>query len=1049
MFKDVPRAFDVPKLERDVMKFWADNDVLHRYLHRNEDSEEVFSFLDGPITANGPMGVHHAWGRTYKDLWQRYNTMLGKKQRYQNGFDCQGLWVEVTVERDLGFSNKRDIEAYGIAEFVRKCKESVFHWSSVQTAQSKRLGYFMDWDNSYFTLSDENNYTIWRFLKVCHERGLLYKGTDVMPWCARCGTGISDAEAAEGFQELTHRAVFVRFPLLDRPGEYLLVWTTTPWTLTSNVAVAVNPALTYLRVRQGGEVYYVARGAESALKGSFDVLGELPGAEMLGWRYAGPFDTLPAEDGVEHRVIPWADVTETEGTGLVHIAPGCGEEDFALSKEFNLPVIAPLDQNGVYGDGFGWLTGRQVSDVTDDIINDLANRGILYRAHDYTHRYPTCWRCGTPLVFRLVDEWFINMEPLRGPMMEIVRQINWIPGFGLERELDWLRNMGDWMISKKRYWGLALPFWICPNEHLEVIGGKEELFARALTGADQLESPHRPWVDAVTIRCSTCGEVAERIQDVGNPWLDAGIVPYSTLDYVSDPENWAVWFPAEFITESFPGQFRNWFYSMLAMSTVLTDRPPFLNVLGYALARDENGREMHKSWGNLIPFDEAADRAGADIMRWLFCLHNPEVNLNFGWAPLEEVKRRLLVLWNTYSFFVTYANVDGWDPSVGAPPVVDRPILDRWIIARLQSVIATVRDGLDRYDAMVPARSIEAFIDDLSTWYVRRSRRRFWKAENDLDKECAYATLYECLTTLSRLLAPFMPFISESLYQNLVRVAAPESPVSVHLTDYPSVQLDLLDEKLLNDMSVAQHVVALGRAARERAKIQVRQPLGTMFVTVPSPEAAAAVETMREIILDELNVKSLEFAGTGDQFVTYSVRPKLPLLGPKYGKLVPEIRRGLESLDPAEVVASVQAGRPVRVPTSNGPVELAPDEILPEAIERAGFVAMAGAGYLVALDTELTPGLIAEGWARTVVRRINDWRREAELNIDDRIAIRYQASPVIAAAIAAYSEYIRRETLATELSAEVLDGAGYYAEAVWGNEWLRVRLRRAAERVVV
>lgn len=1045
MFDPVPQEFNVPGLEEEVLAFWAENQIERRYLERNAEAEERFSFLDGPITANGQMGVHHAWGRTYKDLWQRYNTMLGKRQRYQNGFDCQGLWVEVSVERKLGFKSKRDIEAYGIAEFVRACKEDVFAWAAEQTRQSERLGYFMDWPNSYYTLSDENNYTIWHFLKKCRDMGLIYRGRDVMPWCTRCGTGLSEHEiATEGYQELTHRSVFVRFPLLDRPDESLLVWTTTPWTLTSNVAVAVNPALTYLKVRQGDQVYYVAKGAVAgALRGQYETLDELPGAAMLDWEYRGPFDELPAEQGVRHRIIPWDDVSQDEGTGLVHIAPGCGKEDFALGQEFGLDVIAPLDQYGVYQDGFDWLSGQNVQDATDPIITDLEAKGVLYRAHEYSHRYPVCWRCGTQLVFRLVDEWFISMDPLREPMMEVVRKIRWIPSYGLDRELDWLRNMSDWMISKKRYWGLALPFWRCPDGHLTVIGGKDELFERAIGGLDHLESPHRPWVDAVRIRCDECGQIAERIPDVGNPWLDAGIVPYSTLHYDTDRQYWADWFPADFITESFPGQFRNWFYSMLAMSTVLEDTNPFKTVLGYALVKDQSGREMHKSWGNLIPFDEAAARAGADTMRWLFCLHNPETNLNFGWDALDDVKRRLLTLWNTYRFFVTYAVLDGWTPDA-AVPVAERPELDRWVLARLNTLIGEVRAGLDRYDSVDPARAIERFIEDLSTWYVRRSRRRFWRAENDTDKLAAYTTLWEALAVLARLIAPFLPFLAETLYQNLVRSVISDAPASVHLTDYPVVEGGLIDEELLRSMGAAQQVVALGHAARGRAKLNVRQPLATIFVTAPDSRAVESVQAMRDIILDELNVKQLRFSGSGDQFVTYSVRPNLPVLGPRYGKLMPAIRRALDSLDPEAVAAAVERGETVSLNVDGDEVTLQPTDILPSAQQREGFAAMAAGGYVVALDTELTPQLRREGLARQVVRRLNDWRKNAGYNIEDRIQVQYEASPEMAETIQQYGDYIQSESLATSLRPSSLGAGGYRAEARMGDEWLRVEMRREA-----
>jgi isoleucyl-tRNA synthetase len=1043
MFEQVPKHFDQPSLEHDVIRFWEENDIERRYLDRNADAEERFSFLDGPITANGPMGVHHAWGRTYKDLWQRYNTMLGKRQRYQNGFDCQGLWVEVTVERALGFTNKRDIERFGIAEFVRECKADVFRWADMQTSQSRRLGMFMDWDNSYYTLSDENNYTIWAFLKTCQERGLLYRGTDVMPWCTRCGTGISEAEAAEGYQELTHRAVFVRFPLVERPGESLLVWTTTPWTLTSNVAVAVNPDLCYVLVRQGGDIFYIAQGALAAVRGDRQILAEVSGSSIVDLHYQGPFDDLPAARGVEHRVIPWKDVTAEEGTGLVHIAPGCGKEDFALGKEFGLAIIAPLDQNGTYVDGFSWLSGRTVHDVSDDIVNDLERKGLLYRTEQYAHRYPTCWRCGTQLAFRLVDEWYISMDRLREPMMEVAARIRWLPPYGLDRELDWLRNMGDWMISKKRYWGLALPFWICPNAHLHVIGSKEELFERAIGGVEHLESPHRPWVDEIEIVCRECGEVARRIPDVGNVWLDAGIVPFSTMRYTSDPAYWREWFPADFITESFPGQFRNWFYSMLAMSTVLVDSNPFQTVLGYALLRDQYGREMHKSWGNTIPFDEAADRAGADLMRWLFVRHNPETNLNFGWDALDEVKRRLLVLWNAYSFFVTYARVDGWTPAKPAPEPAERPLLDRWVLARLNQATGTIRAALDDFNAVPAGEAIERLIEELSTWYIRRSRRRFWRSENDEDKSAAYATLYACLATLSRLIGPFMPFLAEALYQNLVRTHDAMAPVSVHLAEYPEVDHSAVDAELLRAMSVAQTIVALGRAARERAGVKVRQPLAALYLRVPSESARAEVALLQDIILEELNVRSLRFATAEDEFVVYSVRPNLPVLGPRLGRQVNAVRSGLAALDPGAVASAVQRGEEIELGIDGQTLRFAPSEVLVDVREREGFAAMAEGGFLVALDTQLTEDLIAEGFARDVIRRINEWRKEAGFDVQDRIRVRYGASTRLDAAIDTFGESIGAETLALSLESGDPRGQGFVAEAEFAGERLRVELERA------
>ncbi|HEX5369859.1 MAG TPA: isoleucine--tRNA ligase, partial [Dehalococcoidia bacterium] len=860
--KPVPTRPHFVELENQTLAWWRERDMIARYIHRNDNSDRRWSFIDGPITANNPMGVHHAWGRSYKDCFQRFHTMLGEKQRYQNGFDCQGLWIEVEVEKQHGFTSKKDILEFGVDKFVQECKDRVDHFAGVQTEQSIRLGYWMDWDNSYYTNSDENNYTIWMFLKTCWEKGWVYKGHDVMPWCPRCATGLSEHEiVTEGYQEITHTSVYLKFPLVEREGESLLVWTTTPWTLAANVAAAVNPDLTYLKVRQGDDILYVSKGAaKTALRGEHEVVAELKGRDLVGLHYRGPFDELPPAQGVEHRVVAWDEVSEEEGTGIVHTAPGCGKEDFALSKEEGLAVIAPTDDEGVYVEGFDWLTGRYVSDAAtrDAIFDSLREKGILYRLQQYTHRYPVCWRCGTELIFRLVDEWFISMDQLRHQIADVTRQIRWIPDFGLARELDWLKNMDDWMISKKRYYGLALPIYDCPAcGTFEIIGSETELNERAVEGWDVFEghSPHKPFIDAVKIRCAKCGEVVERIPDVGNPWLDAGIVPFSTLGYRHDRTYWEQWFPAQFITEAFPGQFRNWFYSLLTMSTALVNRPPFEVVLGHAMVRDEHGEEMHKSKGNAIWFDDAADSMGVDVMRWLFFRQNPAANVNFGYGPADEVRRGMfLTLWNTYAFFVTYASLDGWQPSAGEPA---RTELDRWVLSELHQLVRGVTERLQDFDTLSATRMVEGFVEDLSNWYVRRSRRRFWKSESDADKQAAYATLYECLTTLTRVLAPFTPFLAEELYQNLVRSFEAATPESVHLTDWPQADQSKIDRALSADTRLVMRVASLGRAARAKAQIKVRQPVAELFVKLPTQAEERALERLAPQLLDELNVKAL------------------------------------------------------------------------------------------------------------------------------------------------------------------------------------------------
>jgi len=1038
-FREVPTKVDFPAMERDLLEWWKRDGIVEKYLHRNDESSERFSFLDGPITANNAMGVHHGWGRTYKDLFQRYQAMLGKKQRFQNGFDCQGLWVEVEVEKELGLKSKRDIETFGVAEFVERCKERVRKFSARQTDQSIRLGYWMDWDNSYFTMSDENNYTIWHFLKTCHEKGWIFKGHDVMPWCPRCGTGISEHEiATEGYQDRTHLSVFVHFPLADEENASLLAWTTTPWTLAANVAAAVHPELDYIRAVQNGRAYYLARdAAKNALRGEYEITAELKGAELVGRTYTGPFDELPASTDVNHRVIAWNDVSAVEGTGIVHIAPGCGKEDFALSKVNDLQVIAPINEFGVYVPGFDWLTGQYVHEVASPIMKNLQEKGFLYRGEQYKHRYPVCWRCNTDLVFRLVDEWFIRMDELRQPMMDVTRQVNWVPSFGMDRELDWLLHMDDWMISKKRYWGLALPIYECAAcGNFEVIGSEVELKERAVEGWDEFEgnTPHRPWVDAVKIACSKCGEKVSRIPDVGNPWLDAGIVAFSTLNYRHDPEYWAEWYPADLITESFPGQFRNWFYAVIAESTALTGKPAFKNVFSYALMRDEKGDEMHKSKGNAIWFEDAAESMGVDTMRWLFSTVNPSTNMNFGFNIADEVRRRfILPLWNSYSFFATYARLDAFNPldPTNQIPLAERSLLDRWIISRLNQVVAATNENLLTYNPNGAANEIERFVvEELSNWYIRRNRRRFWKSDSDRDKAAAYITLYECLTTVSKLVAPFIPFVAESMYQNLVRAIDQDAPESVHLCLFPMADESRVDAQLASDMTAVLEVVKLGRAARGEANIKVRQPLPAVLVYSRETSVMEAVVRLKDQVTDELNVKDVRPLVELGEVVAYDIRPNLKVLGPKYGKRLNEIRVLLGKEDPVRVAERVTAEQTIDLTTESGEiVSLEPSEILVDLMKRAGYAAAQGALATVVLDTEITPELIEEGIARDFVRGIQDARKTAGYRIEDRIIVEYTGDPEISGAIDKFADYVRSEILADTLTAITVVGASDQVES--------------------
>ena len=866
-----------PKTEEKILEFWRKNGIFEKLRKKIKDKKR-WSFLDGPITANNPMGVHHAWGRTYKDVFQRYKAMRGFDQRFQNGFDCQGLWVEVEVEKELGFKSKKDIEKYGIAKFVEKCKERVKKYATIQTDQSIRLGQWMDWENSYYTMSDENNYAIWRFLKKCHEKKLLYKGLDVVPWCWRCGTAISQHEIlTEDYKEIAHKSILIKYPVKNKKNVYLLVWTTTPWTLPGNVAVAIDADKTYVEAtgENKGESYYIIEAAAKRLK--FDIIKTLAGEELVGLTYASPFDELPAVKksllnythkivATDSRILP---ISETEGTGLVHIAPGQGAEDYRLGKKEKLPVINLIDDAAIYLEGLGDFSGKNAKEHPEMIIDYLKTVNLLFDAPKYIHRYPTCWRCKTELVWKMADEWYISMDKLRKPLMAAAKKITWIPSFGLERELDWLKNMSDWLISKKRYWGLALPIFECACGHFEVIGSKEELKKRAIEGWEKFEnySPHKPWIDNIKIKCPKCGKKVLRIADVGNPWLDAGIVPYSTMGYFENKSFWRQWFPADLVCESFPGQFKNWFYSLIVMSEVLEKTPPMKTVFGYASVRDEKGEEMHKSKGNAIWFDEVAEKMGVDVMRWMYAKQNPADNLKFGYGAAKESERKLMNLWNSFTFFKTYGikimtekSDFGSDSGRNRTSDSNLPLLDRWILSRLNSLMEEVTKNMDRYNPSFAARAIEDFfINDLSLWYIRRSRGRFQKPKTEKEKETAAGVLYSALINLSKIISSFLPFLSEEIYSSLKNKTMPES---VHLCDWPKSEKKLINLELEKQMDFVREVSAKGLALRAEAGIKVRQPLASLKFPISNFQFSKNKELL-DLIKDEVNVKEIVL---GDKF---------------------------------------------------------------------------------------------------------------------------------------------------------------------------------------
>src|SRR3989344_9331995 len=832
--------YNPQEVEKEIIKFWEKDKVFDKVRKKNKGNKP-FSFIDGPITANNPMGVHHAWGRTYKDIFQRFKAMQGFDQRYQNGFDCQGLWVEVEVEKDLGLNSKKEIEEYGLEKFSKACRKRVEKYSKIQTEQSIKLGQWMDWDNSYYTMDDYNIEHIWNFLKECHKKGWLYKGTNVMPWCLRCGTSLAQHELVDTYEDKVHEAVYFKVPIKNTKNHFLLLWSTTPWTFPANVAAAINPGLMYVKAEQSGNIFYLAENVAGKVLGNdYKILERIKGNKLIGLEYAGPFDYLPVVKNIKHKVVVWKDVSEEEGTGIVHIAPGCGEDDNLLAKKENLPEISPIDENGDYIEGFDWLTGKNVRKIHKLIIEDMEKNNFLYKAENYRHRYPHCWRCKEELVFRLVSEWFISSDEIRPLMKKNAKEVFWHPEHGGKLMQDWLDNMQDWNISRRRYWGLPLPFYECECGHTEIIGSKEELkkLSTDPKGVDNLPELHKPWIDEIKIKCPKCKKEVSRIADVGDCWLDAGIVPFSTLNYLQDKKYWGRWFPADFITEM-REQIRLWFYSMLFMSVTLEGKSPYRNVLVYEKVHDEKGNPMHKSAGNAIWFDDAVEKMGADVMRWMYATQNPNYNLNFGYTPGKEVKKQLDIIWNLGN----YANIYCQDRS---PKENDLDPVDKWIISRRESTKREVKEYLENLQPHQAMRSLQNFIlEDLSRSYGQFIRE-------SLDNNSVQRVLYNTYMDSIKMLAPFTPFITEKIYQDISK-----KELSIFLEKWPEANAKLIDKTLEENMVIAKEVIQTILAQRDKSQIGIRWPLQSATVLTKDKKINTAVKQLESVIKKQANIKEV------------------------------------------------------------------------------------------------------------------------------------------------------------------------------------------------
>ncbi len=1024
-FKEYGGKANLTRLEEDILNFWDEQEIFRKSLEIRKEAPN-FVFYEGPPTANGRPGIHHVMSRTVKDTVCRYKTMRGFFVNRKAGWDTHGLPVEIEVEKELGIEGKEEIEQYGVDKFNEKCKESVFHYKKEWDDLTRRIGYWLDLEHPYITFHNDYIESVWWILKQLHDRDLIYRGFKILPYCPRCETPLSSHEVSQGYKEVKDPSIYVKFRVKDEPDTYFLVWTTTPWTLISNVALAVHPDVEYIKVDYRGEKLILAEPrANAVLEGEFQVLERFSGKELERKRYERLFDYVPVEKDAFY-VVLGDFVTTEDGTGIVHIAPAFGEDDYQVGQKYNLPLLRPVNQSGEFEDVVTDFKGKFVKDADPEIIAMLKERGQLFKKELYEHSYPHCWRCDSPLLYYARESWYIRTTRFKDDMLRNNQQINWHPPeVGEGRFGEWLKNNVDWALSRDRYWGTPLNIWVCQKcGHQESIGSIAELKEKGHNVPDDIDL-HKPYVDRVELTCPKCGSTMRRTPEVIDVWFDSGSMPYAQWHYpFENQETFKKNFPADFICEGVD-QTRGWFYSLLAISTMLFNQPAFKNIVVNELILDKYGQKMSKSRGNAVVPEEIISRFGADPLRWYFItVSAPWVPKRFDPAGIAEVYRKFFdTLFNTYSFFALYANIDGFDPATQPVPFEKRPEIDRWILSLLYSRVREVGEFMENYDMTRAARLIADFVlDDVSNWYVRRNRRRFWKGDMTEDKLSAYQTLYEVLLTTARLIAPFVPFTAEEIYRNL---RTGDMPESVHLTDYPEFTQEMAqrrDESLEHRMEVAQKVVSLARAIRNEVKIKVRQPLPRLIVASQSASTRQAAVDMADIIREEINVKSIEVADDIGHLIAKKAKPNFKKLGPRMGKLMKPVAAAIQQMDEASISRLEEMGE-ISFPVGDQEVTIYRDdvEILEEKKNPALEVAREG-NIAVALDTTITPELEKEGIAREFVNRVQNLRKEAGFEVTDRIEIAVQAPEKVANAIQEMAEYIKSETLALDIQFSLDNG---------------------------